>query len=101
MFHDLLSHGLTSSTQLPQSETHGMTPTDCVADIDLKEYHRLVVGTYGHELLVYKQVEDGTDWELEWSRSMLALVLGVRYVDMTGNGMREQVVITGRGVHVL
>ena len=67
----------------------------------MKEYHRLVVGTYGHELLVYKQVEDGTDWELEWSRSMLALVLGVRYVDMTGNGMREQVVITGRGVHVL
>ena len=78
-----------------------MTPTDCVADIDLKEYHRLVVGTYGHGLFVYKQVEDGTDWELEWSRSMLALVLGVRYVDMTGNGMREQVVITGRGVHVL
>ena len=78
-----------------------MTPTDCVADIDLKGYHRRMVGTYGHELLVYKQVEDGTDWELEWSRSMLALVLGVRYVDMTGNGMREQVVITGRGVHVL
>ena len=67
----------------------------------MKGQHRLVVGTYGHELLVYKQVEDGTDWELEWSRSMLALVLGVRYVDMTGNGMREQVVITGRGVHVL
>ena len=60
-----------------------------------------MVGTYGHELLVYKQVEDGTDWELEWSRSMLAPVVGVRYVDMMGDGLRELVVITDRGVHVL
>ena len=32
---------------------------------------------------------------------MLAPVLWLRYVDMTGDGLRELVVITGRGVHVL
>ena len=96
-----MSDGLTSSTNLPQSDTHGMTTTVCVADIGLKGQHMLVVGTYGQQLLMYKQVEDGTDWELEWSRSLLAPVLGVRWVDMTGDGLRELVVITGRGVHVL
>ena len=96
-----MSDGLTSSTNLPQSDTHGMTTTVCVADIGLKGQHMLVVGTYGQQLLVYKQVEDGTDWELEWSRSLLAPVLGVRWVDMTGDGLRELVVITSSGVQVL
>jgi len=101
VFHDLLSDGLTSSTHLPQSNTHGMTTTVCVADIGLKGQHMLVVGTYGQQLLVYKQVEDGTDWELEWSRSLLAPVLGVRWVDMTGDGLRELVVITSSEIQVL
>jgi len=78
-----------------------MATTICMADINLTGQHRLVLGTYGQELLVYKQTEDGTDWELEWSRSLPAPVLGVRWVDMTGDGLRELVVVTSRGVQVL
>jgi len=101
VFHDLLSNGLSNNTQLPQSGNHDIATTICVADINLTGQHRLVLGTYGQELLVYKQVESGTDWELEWSRSLPAPVLGVRWVDMTGDGLRELVVITSRGVQVL
>ena len=61
----------------------------------------MVIGTYGQELLVYKKVENSCDWELEWSRSLPAPVLGIRWVDMTGDGLRELVVITTKGVQVL
>lgn len=101
VFHDLLTHGLASSTHLPQSNNNDMASTVCVADVSLTGQYRLVVGTYGQELLVYKQVDEGMEWELEWSRSLPAPVLGVRWVDMTGDGLRELVVVTSRGVQVL
>lgn len=101
VFHDILENGLSQVTQLPQSNTHDMAVTVCMADIDLTGEHRLVLGTYGQELLVYKKVENSCDWELEWSRSLPAPVLGIRWVDMTGDGLRELVVITTKGVQVL
>jgi len=100
VFHDVLSNGLNCSYQLPHSNTQDMATTLCVADIDLTGQHRLVVGTYGQELLVYRQL-DNVEWELEWSRSLPAPVLGVRWEDMTGDGLRELVVVTTRGVQVL
>ena len=77
VFHDLLTIGLTDSTHLTQSNTHYM-----------------VLGTYGQELLVYKQTDNGTDWKLKWSRSLPAPVVGLRWVDMTGYGLRELVLVT-------
>ena len=100
VFHDLLGRGLGTPSPLPQSTTADIVTTVCVADLTLTGSYRLVLGTYGQELLVYK-MGDSEEWELEWSKSLPAPVLGVRWVDMTGDGLRELVVITTKGVQVL
>jgi len=101
VFHDIISNGLSLNSQLPYSSTQDMTTSVCLADVSLTGEYRLVIGTYGQELLVYRQVNSGLEWELELSRSLPAPVLGVKWVDMTGDGLRELVVITTRGVQVL
>jgi len=100
VFHDLLAVGLTTPTQLLNSNSADIVTTVCVADLTLTGQFRLVLGTYGQELLVYR-MGDAEEWELEWSKSLPAPVLGVRWVDMTGDGLRELVVITTKGVQVL
>jgi hypothetical protein len=55
--------------------------------------------TAGQELLVYSLGEDG--WRLDWQRSLPAPILGLHQLDMTGDGLRELVVVTTRGVQVL
>jgi len=101
VFHDLLGGGLDTSTQLPHSSSADIATTICVADLALTGEHRLVLGTYGQQLLVYRQSTQLHQWELEWSKSLPAPVLGVRWVDMTGDGLRELVVVTSKGVQVL
>ena len=40
-------------------------------------------------------------WSLAWRRSLSAPVLSVRCEDLTGDGVRELIVVTTRGVQVL
>jgi hypothetical protein len=54
--------------------------------------------TAGQELLVYSLGEEG--WRLDWQRSLPAPILGLHQLDMTGDGLRELVVVTTRGVQV-
>jgi len=67
----------------------------------------LLLGTFGQELLAYTQLptlpEDNDDqrWQLAWRKTFAAPVIGVRYADLTGDGVRELIVITTRGVQVL
>ena len=74
--------------------------------MDLSGEQCLLLGTYDQELLCYKQTESGakdgeTDWVLAWSRSLPAPVLAIRWLDLTGDGLREAVVVTSRGVQVI
>jgi len=95
-----MSAGLSDSMKLPQSNRYDSATCICVADIDLSGQQKLLLGTYGQELLVYSQTED-QKWELEWQRSLPAPILSLCQVDMTGDGLKELVVVTTRGVQVL
>jgi len=100
VFHDIMSAGLSDSMKLPQSNRYDSATCICVADLDLSGQQKLLLGTYGQELLVYSQTEE-QKWELEWQRSLPAPILSLCQVDMTGDGLKELVVVTTRGVQVL
>ena len=100
VFRDILGSGLGHSSPLPESDLHDVVTSLCVADVEMRGRHSLLLGTYGQQILCYDLGEDG-EWRLAWSRSMSAPVLGVRCEDVTGDGVREVVVITSRGVQVL
>ena len=66
----------------------------------------LLLGTFGQELLAYSQGQEGEEgeqqkWQLVWQKTFAAPVIGVRYADLTGDGVCELIVITTRGVQVL
>lgn len=51
-------------------------------------------------MLAYKYLEpDG--WQLEGVRSFANPLYAMIYVDVTGDGLRELIVLTLRGVHVI
>ena len=99
VFTNILQAGLTDSSPLPESDLHDVVTTICVADVDMKGQNDLILGTYGHQLLSYRHSAQG--WRLAWTRSLSAPVLGLRWEDVTGDGVREVVVVTTRGVQVL
>ena len=99
VFSNILQSGLSDSSPLPESDLHDVVTTICVADLDMKGQNDLILGTYGHQLLSYRHSDQG--WNLAWTRSLSAPVLGLRWEDVTGDGVRELVVVTTRGVQVL
>ena len=98
VFRNILEAGLTEPCLLPESDLYDVVTTLAVADLDMKGRNGLILGTYGHQLLYYTETDQG--WRLSWTRSLSAPVLGVRWEDMTGDGVRELVVVTTSGVQV-
>jgi hypothetical protein len=101
VFLDLDKEGLNKRQTLAGSGQYDVVTCAWVAD--LRQDGRppvLLLGTYGQELLAYGQDSDQS-WQLIWQKTFAAPVIGVRYADLTGDGVRELIVITTRGVQVL
>ena len=99
VFSNILQSGLSEASALPKSDLYDVVTSVCVADLDMRGRNDLILGTYGHQLLSYSLTDQG--WRLGWTRSLSAPVLGLRWEDVTGDGVREVVVVTTRGVQVL
>merc|ERR1719450_116735 len=100
VFHNILENCLADYSNLPESDSSDLVTSICVADVEMSGQNNIILGTYGQEVLCY-QMEDEEDWVLSWTRSLSAPVLSVRCEDVTGDGVRELVVVTTRGVQVL
>lgn len=50
-------------------------------------------------MLYKKKGEKG--WCLEEIKSIVAPILGLKYVDMSGDGVKDLVILSMKGVHVL
>lgn len=94
-----MEHQLSDGVVLESSDKHDLTTCSLVCDIQMDQQPTLLIGTYGQELLVYRPNEDS--WTLAWQRSFSHPVLAVDYCDVTGDGVRELIALTTRGVHVL
>ena len=101
VFHNIMENCLTECSKLPESEGSDLVTSICVADVEMSGHNNIILGTYGQQVLCYQWLEDEDDWVLSWTRSLSAPVLSVRCEDVTGDGVRELVVVTTRGVQVL
>ena len=99
VFHNVVDHDLSRGRVLPESDGYDVVTCSCVADVAMTGTNCVLLGTYGHMILCYTLHTD--HWTLQWSRSVSAPVLGLRCEDVTGDGVREIVVVTSKGVQVL
>ena len=71
-----------------------------MADLAFNGNPTILLGTFGQEILAYQE-EGERGWQLYWQKSFPAPLLGIRYADLTGDGVKEIIVITTQGVQIL
>lgn len=61
--------------------------------------NEILLGTYGQEVLIFALT--GDTWELATRKLFDAPVHSISYMDITNDGIKELIVLTQRGVHIL
>ncbi|XP_031773398.1 KICSTOR complex protein kaptin [Apis florea] len=99
VFMDILSNGMNEDIILNGSETTDCILCSCVADINMDGQNEILLGTYGQEVLIFYFINN--TWELIIRKLFDAPVHSICYMDITNDGMKELIVLTQRGVHIL
>ena len=96
------------SQTLQGSERHDVVTCSLICDIHMDGQPTILLGTYGQELLAYRWSRkddhgetDESSWEMAWTKSFGHPILSLDYCDVTGDGVKELVAMTTRGVQVL
>jgi hypothetical protein len=100
IFRDVARNGFSKPLSLEFS--NGFDAVNCAvaADVDLDGRSEVLLGTFGQELLVYKEVAED-NWRLIWTRAFSHPILALKSLDLTGDGVNELAVMTTKGIHVL
>lgn len=104
VYRDVLDRGLEMHATLPCSDDFDSVVCGCVADIDMDGVNEVILGTYGQEVLVYKLVcqRSGREaYELLWHQTVSHPILSIKYMDLTGDGICELLVLSTKGLHIL
>lgn len=96
---DILNNGMNEDIILNGSETSDCILCSCVADINMDGQNEILLGTYGQEVLIFYFINN--TWELIIRKLFDAPVYSICYMDITNDGMKELIVLTQRGVHIL
>ncbi|XP_017787600.1 PREDICTED: kaptin-like [Habropoda laboriosa] len=99
VFMDILNNGMGEDIMLNGSETSDCILCSCIADINMDGQNEILLGTYGQEVLIFCFIND--TWELIIRKLFDAPVHSICYMDITNDGMKELIVLTQRGVHIL
>ncbi|KAL0116759.1 hypothetical protein PUN28_009994 [Cardiocondyla obscurior] len=99
IFKDILKHGMKQDEILSGSETSDCILCCCIADINMDGKNEILLGTYGQEVLIFTLT--GDTWELTTRKLFDAPVHSISYMDITNDGIKELIVLTQRGVHIL
>ncbi|KAJ8873438.1 hypothetical protein PR048_024255 [Dryococelus australis] len=100
---DIRKNGLDNSHVLAGSSHFDAILCSLTADIDMDGRKEILIGTFGQELLVYKFYDEREDskWQLLNQRTFANPIHSMMYLDVTGDGVRELIALTLRGVHIM
>ncbi|XP_063231166.1 KICSTOR complex protein kaptin-like [Bacillus rossius redtenbacheri] len=102
-FMDVLNKGFSCVRVLVGSAQFDAVLCSLAADIDMDGQKEILIGTFGQELLVYKlkTEADDSEWQLLSQRTFANPIQAMMYLDVSGDGVRELIALTLRGVHVM
>ena len=102
--------GLSRTVPLPGSDQRDVVLCGATARVALdSDECEVLVGTYGGQVLVYRALPEATAgggeatpaYELLWRRDYAYPVYAVQEADVDLDGVRELVVVSLRGVHIM
>ncbi|CAB4424908.1 unnamed protein product [Rhizophagus irregularis] len=95
---------LKSPIYLRECSQHDSVLCSHIMDIDWDGKNEILIGTYGRELLIYKQNVNSQDmitYQLLWQRSFTHPIYRITSLDLNEDGIEELIVATQYGVHIL
>ena len=124
VYQDLDQCHLSAPCLLPKSSSHDSVLCTRACDTNWSGRKEVIVGTYGQELLVYRTLmravsdkglekndkkireetrtkTDVSEYVLNWQRTFASPLYSIHVHDFDGDGVKELVVVTLQGVHVL
>ncbi|CAG8512294.1 4926_t:CDS:10 [Ambispora leptoticha] len=96
------SRGIKYPVQLKECTQYDSVLCSHVMDVDWDGRNEILVGTYGREMLIYKQEENDNDptFQLIWRRSFAHPIYRIDHLDLNQDGLEELVVTSQYGIHV-
>lgn len=99
VYMNIFNEGLSTKKTLADSDLHDVTLCACVADIDMDSCKEILIGTYAQKLLTYKYCD--SEWKKTGQIELANPIHGIQYLDVTGDGVKELLVLTLCGVHIM
>lgn len=98
VFMDVVNEQFENRIVLPDSDKHDIALCACIADVNMDTKTEILIGTFAKELLVYKY--ENAIWILHGQHKFSHSVHSINYVDITGDGVKELIVVTMLGVQI-
>ncbi|XP_050420496.1 KICSTOR complex protein kaptin-like [Adelges cooleyi] len=99
IYMNVLEDHLSKVVMLKNSNCHDVIVCSTIADTNFDSKNEILLGAYGHCILTYAYV-DG-DWVKRTTTVLRYPVYGLWYLDITSQGVKDLIVISERGVHIL
>ncbi|CEP14747.1 hypothetical protein [Parasitella parasitica] len=100
VYRSIETAGLSTSKTLPLSGNFDSVLCSHVMDVDWDGEKEILIGTYGRQVLIYKQVSGTQVYTVLWKRQFAYPIYRMTHLDLNRDGLDELIVTTMYGVHI-
>ncbi|ORZ01117.1 hypothetical protein BCR43DRAFT_522020 [Syncephalastrum racemosum] len=100
VYRSIETNGLSKGRSLPQSGYYDSVLCSHVMDVDWDGEREILIGTYGRQVLIYKQVAGTQDYNVLWRRQFAYPIYRMAHLDLNRDGLDELIVSTMYGIHI-
>ncbi|GAA5815474.1 hypothetical protein MFLAVUS_008986 [Mucor flavus] len=100
VYRSIETDGLSTSRTLPLSGNFDSVLCSHVMDVDWDGEKEILIGTYGRQVLIYKQVAGTQVYTVLWRRQFAYPIYRITHLDLNRDGLDELIVSTMYGVHI-
>ncbi|SAM02589.1 hypothetical protein [Absidia glauca] len=100
VYRSIQTDGLAQHRILPQSALYDSVLCSHAMDVDWDGEREIMIGTYGRQVLIYKQVTGTQDYNVLWRRQFAYPIYRIVHFDLNCDGLDELLVTTMYGVHI-
>lgn len=100
VYRSIDTDGLSTSKTLPLSGNFDSVLCSHVMDVDWDGEKEILIGTYGRQVLIYKQVSGTQVYTVLWKRQFAYPIYRMTHLDLNRDGLDELIVTTMYGVHI-
>ncbi|KAI8981840.1 hypothetical protein BDF20DRAFT_431943 [Mycotypha africana] len=100
VYRNVEKNGLSFNKTLPLSGNYDSVLCSHAMDVDWDGEKEILIGTYGRQVLIYKQIPGTYSYTVLWKRQFAYPIYRMTHLDLNRDGLDELIVTTMFGVHI-